>query len=157
MPTDNSTTLPRYELFTDGACSGNPGPGGWAYILRRVESGEEEVQYGGLPSTTNNQMELTSVIEGLQALTTPGHVDLYSDSQYVVKGLSEWLDNWKAKGWKGSNRRPVKNKALWQTLDDLRKIHRLDCHWIKGHNEHHENERCDQLATQAIEEYRNAN
>ena len=146
--------LPHVELFTDGACSGNPGPGGWAYILRDLRTGLEREAAGGDPSTTNNRMELMAVIEGLSSLDNPSRVDLYSDSQYVVKGLMEWLDGWKAKGWRGSNKKPVKNQEHWQKLDALRGIHRLECHWVRGHNEHPENERCDLLAVQAVERYR---
>ncbi|MCZ6834792.1 MAG: ribonuclease HI [Planctomycetota bacterium] len=154
MSMDDNNALPRFELFTDGACSGNPGPGGWAYILRDLETGEENVLAGGEAKTTNNRMELTSVIEGLLELKTRSRVDLYSDSQYVVKGLNEWMDNWKKKGWKGSNRKPVKNRELWERLDEFRQQHQLVCHWVKGHNEHPENERCDRLATDAIEQLR---
>ena len=147
-------TLPRWELFTDGACSGNPGPGGWAYILRETATGEEEVIADGEAMTTNNRMELISVIEGLRSLKEPSEVDLYSDSQYVIKGLNEWLDGWKAKGWKRGRNEPVKNKELWQTLDQLRQVHTLHCHWVRGHNDHPENERCDRLAVAAIDRFR---
>jgi len=141
-------------LYTDGACSGNPGPGGWAYILRHPGSGAEKEGSGGEPSTTNNRMELISVIEGLQALDRPCKVDLYSDSQYVIKGLKEWLDGWKKKGWKRGRNDPVMNVDLWKKLDELRSIHRMQYHWVRGHNEHPENERCDRLAVAAIEQFR---
>lgn len=144
--TKDFNSLPHVELYTDGACSGNPGPGGWAYILRHPASGKEVEASGGAPQTTNNRMELTAVIEGLEAIKTPSRVDVYSDSQYVLKGLNEWMDNWKKKGWKTAAKKPVKNRELWEELDKLREIHTLSYHWIKGHNEHPENERCDELA-----------
>ncbi len=147
-------SLPRIQLFTDGACSGNPGPGGWAYIIREVATGVERERADGEAKTTNNRMELTPVIEGLQALAEPSEVDLYSDSQYVTKGLSEWLDGWKARGWKRGRNQPVKNLELWALLDELRNVHTLHCHWIRGHNEHPENERCDKMAVAAAERYR---
>jgi ribonuclease HI len=143
---------PHVELFTDGACSGNPGPGGWAYILRHPASETEREASGGERETTNNRMELRAVIEGLRALTKPSRVDLYSDSQYVLKGLDEWLDSWKRRGWKTADRKPVKNQDLWQALDELRALHALRFHWIRGHNEHPENERCDALAVAAARE-----
>jgi ribonuclease HI len=143
--------LPHVELYTDGACSGNPGPGGWAFILRHPVSGKEIEQSGAEAQTTNNRMELIAVIEGLQAITSRSIVDIYSDSQYVLKGLEEWLDGWIRKGWKTAAKKPVKNEDLWRTLDDLRKAHELRFHWIRGHNEHPENERCDQLAVEARE------
>lgn len=139
------------ELYTDGACSGNPGPGGWAYILKHPASGAVREDSGGEASTTNNRMELLSVIRGLESLDRPCRVDLYSDSQYVVNGLNEWLDGWKAKNWRNSKREPVKNMELWQQLDELRRVHTIISHWIKGHNEHPENERCDKLAVAACE------
>ena len=140
--------LRSFELYTDGACQGNPGPGGWGYIVRGPDGSEQEAS-GGEASTTNNRMELLSVINGLKSLRDPAIVDLYSDSQYVVNGLREWIDGWKARGW----RRPggaVKNLELWQELDRLRAFHRIRAHWIRGHNEHPENERCDRLAVAAI-------
>ena len=144
---------PPVELYTDGACSGNPGPGGWAYILKSPETGEACERSGGQPSTTNNRMEMISVIEGLEALDRPSRVDLYSDSQYVCNGLSEWLDQWKARGWKRGRNASVKNLDLWRKLDRLRNVHELNCHWIRGHNDHPENERCDRLAVAAIERF----
>lgn len=141
--------MPTFELYTDGACSGNPGPGGWAYVLKDPQRGTVCEQSGGEPETTNNRMELISVIEGLQALPEPSSVDLYSDSQYVCKGLSTWLDQWKAKGWRRGRNERVKNVDLWTKLDRLRDVHQLACHWIRGHNEHPENERCDELAVAA--------
>lgn len=140
---------PRVELYTDGACSGNPGPGGWAFILRHPKSGKEIERSGGDAGTTNNRMELMAVIEGLGALTRASSVDLYSDSQYVLNGLKEWIASWKKRGWKTADKKPVKNQELWETLDELASRHEIRFHWIRGHNEHPENERCDQLAVAA--------
>lgn len=140
---------PHVELFTDGACSGNPGPGGWAYVLRHPSSGAERERSGGEAQTTNNRMELMAVIEGLRAITRESVVDLYSDSQYVLKGLNEWMPAWKARGWKTASKQPVKNRDLWEPLDELRSKHLLRFHWLRGHAGHPENERCDQLAVEA--------
>jgi ribonuclease HI len=137
---------PHVLLYTDGACSGNPGPGGWAYILKHPASGKETEKSGGEPETTNNRMELTAVIEGLRAINKPSRVEVYSDSQYVLNGLREWMEDWKKRGWKTAAKKPVKNRELWEALDELKQVHDLSFHWIKGHNEHPENERCDQLA-----------
>jgi ribonuclease HI len=137
------------ELYTDGACSGNPGPGGWAYILRHRASDSEREDSGGEAKTTNNRMELMAVIRGLTALTRPSRVDVYSDSQYVLNGLKSWMDGWKKKGWRTASKSPVKNRDLWERLDELRNTHELDYHWIRGHNEHPENERADRLAVAA--------
>lgn len=145
------STLPHVELFTDGACSGNPGPGGWAYILRHPATGTEREAAGGEPMTTNNRMELMAVIRGLESLDKPCRVDLYSDSQYVVNGLREWMDQWKAKNWRRNRSSPVKNIELWQQLDALRQRHALSCNWVRGHSDHTENERCDALARAEIE------
>ncbi len=142
---------PRVELYTDGACSGNPGPGGWAYILKHPASGSEREAFGGEEHTTNNRMELIAVVEGLRALTKPSCVDLYSDSLYVLKGLREWLAQWKARGWRTASKKAVKNEDLWRALDELIAKHELDFHWIKGHSEHPENERADRLAVAARE------
>lgn len=142
-------TQPVVELFTDGACSGNPGPGGWAYILRHKASGAEREDSGGDPKTTNNRMELIAVIEGLGALHKPSVVDLYSDSKYVLNGLSEWMASWKKRGWKTASKQPVKNLDLWQRLDELSQIHEINFHWVQGHAGHPENERCDELAVAA--------
>jgi len=142
-------TTPHVELYTDGACSGNPGPGGWAYILKHPASASEKEASGGEPATTNNRMELRAAIEGLVALTSRSRVELYSDSQYVLKGLGEWIDQWKKRGWKTSTKQPVKNQDLWERLDLLREAHDIRFHWIRGHNEHPENERCDKLAVAA--------
>ncbi len=140
---------PKVELYTDGACSGNPGPGGWAYILKHPASATEREASGGEKLTTNNRMELLAAIEGLKALKKPSVVELYSDSQYVLNGLKDWIKGWKAKGWKTSSKQPVKNQDLWQTLDALAQLHTVTFHWIRGHNEHPENERADKLAVAA--------
>lgn len=138
-------------MFTDGACSGNPGPGGWAFILQHPATGAQREGSGAQRHTTNNRMEMTAVIEGLRALERPSAVTLFSDSQYVVNGLNEWLDDWKANGWKrGKKRAAVVNIDLWELLDNLRQVHELDVRWVRGHNEHPENERCDRLAVAAI-------
>lgn len=143
------STKPHVMLFTDGACSGNPGPGGWAFILSHPSSGKRKESSGGEKETTNNRMELRAVIEGLGALTSSSRVELYSDSQYVLKGLREWLAGWKAKGWRTADKKPVKNQDLWQRLDELKQLHDLSFHWVKGHDGHTENERCDELAVEA--------
>lgn len=138
------------EIYTDGACRGNPGIGGWGVLLR--QNGIEKTLRGSTPETTNNRMELTAAIEGLAALKRTCEVDLYTDSQYVRLGMTEWLVQWKKKGWRGSNKQPVKNIDLWQQLDTLAKQHQVRWHWVKGHSGHPENERADQLANQAIDE-----
>jgi ribonuclease HI len=142
---------PHVELYTDGACSGNPGPGGWAFILKHPTTGKSKEDSGAEAQTTNNRMELTAVIRGLSALREPSLVDLFSDSQYVLNGLKEWMSAWKKRGWKTADKKPVKNQELWQTLDEFKAIHDLRFHWIRGHNEHPENERCDRLAVAARE------
>ncbi|MEK6701343.1 MAG: ribonuclease HI [Planctomycetota bacterium] len=144
-------TPPHVHLFTDGACSGNPGPGGWAFVLRHPASGTEREQAGAEPDTTNNRMELQAVIEGLSALNRASVVELYSDSQYVLNGLKEWMDGWKKNGWRTKAKAPVKNVDLWQRLDQLKAKHEIRFHWVRGHNEHPENERCDRLAVAARE------
>lgn len=146
---DDRSSRPRYQLFTDGACSGNPGPGGWAYLLRD-ESGVERTGAGGDRSTTNNRMELRSIIEGLRSLPGPSRVRLVSDSEYAVKGLREWLANWKRKGWKTASGGPVKNRDLWEELDRLQALHALEPEWIRGHQGHAENEACDRMAVAEI-------
>jgi ribonuclease HI len=148
--------LPHVELFTDGACSGNPGPGGWAYIIRCLRSGEEIEASGGERQTTNNRMELLAVINGLKRLKEPCRVDLYADSIYVVNGLRTWLDQWKARGWRRSQRAPVKNLPLWQELDALRNAHQINASWVQGHGDHPENDRCDRLAVAAAERFKQA-
>ena len=140
------------ELFTDGACSGNPGPGGWGVILRWRNT--EKELFGGEPSTTNNRMELLAVIEGLRALKKPCRVAVYTDSQYVQKGMTQWLEGWKAKDFrvKGGGYRP--NHDLWRVLDDLAAIHDIVWYWVKGHAGHVENERADALARQGVDAVR---
>ena len=136
------------EIFTDGACRGNPGPGGWGAILRF--NGVEKELFGGEAATTNNRMELTAVIRALEALTQPSKARVYTDSQYVQKGIKEWIHGWKRNGWKTSDKKDVKNKDLWVELDELRKKHDIEWHWVKGHAGHPENERADALANQGI-------
>jgi ribonuclease HI len=143
--------MPHVELYTDGACSGNPGPGGWAYILKHPSSGAAKERAGGERDTTNNRMELTAVIEGMRALKSASRIDLYSDSQYVLNGLKTWMDDWKKRGWKTAAKKPVKNQDLWEILDEMRARHEISFHWVRGHSEHPENERCDQLAVEARE------
>jgi ribonuclease HI len=132
------------RIYTDGACKGNPGRGGWGALLR---SGEHERElYGGEPSTTNNRMELTAVIRALEALKRPAEVEVYTDSEYVMKGITEWLAAWKRRGWKTADRKPVKNADLWRELDGLARQHEIRWHWVRGHAGHPENERADALA-----------
>jgi ribonuclease HI len=148
---------PFVQLFTDGACSGNPGPGGWAYVLRHPVSGTEKEASGGAARTTNNQMELMAVISGLEALTRPSEVEVITDSVYVAKGCEEWLPNWKRNGWKRREKKswkPVKNVELWQRLDALLAKHRVRFTVVKGHSGHPENERCDELAVAAAAEFK---
>ncbi|MCF8495118.1 MAG: ribonuclease HI [Alphaproteobacteria bacterium] len=132
------------EIFTDGACSGNPGPGGWGAVLRW--NGHEKEISGGEPATTNNRMEMQAVIEALKILKKPSIVDLYTDSTYVQKGVTEWMKGWKAKGWPAR----IKNQDLWKEIDALLQIHKVKFHWVRGHDGHPENERADVLATGAI-------
>ncbi len=139
------------EIYTDGACRGNPGPGGWGVLLRY--QGHEKTLYGSENHTTNNRMELTAAIKALQALRRPCQVDLYTDSQYVRKGMTEWLVQWKKKGWRNAKKEPVKNADLWQDLDKLAAIHQISWHWVRGHSGHPENEQADALANQAIDEF----
>ena len=138
------------EIFTDGACRGNPGPGGWGVLLRY--QGREKSLHGGEPETTNNRMELRAAIEGLRALKEPCSVVLTTDSVYVKNGITSWLDNWKAKGWKTAGKKPVKNVDLWQDLDEQNQRHDVDWRWVKGHSGHRENEIADQLANRGIDE-----
>ena len=151
-----AAALPEVHLFTDGACSGNPGPGGWAFILRHPKSGKEIEQSGGERETTNNRMELLAVIRGLEALTRPARVELYTDSSYVGKGLSEWMPKWKQNGWRrreGSQWKEVKNEDLWRQLDALLAKHCVRFNHVRGHSGHPENERCDALAVAAYQRY----
>jgi ribonuclease HI len=140
------------ELFTDGACLGNPGPGGWAALLRF--KGTERELAGGEPHTTNNRMELRAVIEGLKVLSRPCRVIVATDSQYVQKGISEWIDSWKRKNWRTANKKPVKNIDLWQELDAARNGHDVRWTWVRGHDGHAENERVDVLARAEAEKLR---
>jgi ribonuclease HI len=136
------------EIFSDGACRGNPGPGGWGAILR-AGTLEKEL-YGGEAATTNNRMELTAVIRALEALKRPARVRLYTDSQYVQKGISIWIHDWKRRGWRTTDKKPVKNADLWRELDELAARHDIEWHWVKGHAGHVENERADRLANKGI-------
>jgi len=144
--------LKQIEIFTDGACSGNPGPGGWGVLLRW--NGVTKELYGGEADTTNNRMELTAAIKALNALKESCEVDLYTDSVYVRNGISSWIDSWKANNWKTSAKKPVKNAELWQQLDEARLRHKVSWHWVKGHAGHPENERCDELARKGVDENR---
>jgi ribonuclease HI len=137
-------------IYTDGACRGNPGPGGWGALLRY--KGKEMELYGGEPDTTNNRMELMAAIRGLEALKRPSKVTITTDSLYVLKGISEWLPNWVRKGWKTAANTPVKNADLWQLLAAAQREHQVDWQWIKGHTGHPENERADRLANRGIDE-----
>jgi ribonuclease HI len=138
------------DIYTDGACSGNPGPGGWGAILRA--HGQEKELFGGDPATTNNRMEMTAVIEALRALKRPVAARVHTDSQYVQKGITEWIHGWKKRGWKTAGRDPVKNEDLWRALDELAACHRLEWHWVRGHAGHPENERADALANKGLRE-----
>lgn len=140
------------EIFTDGACSGNPGPGGWGAILRW--RGHEKELSGAEPETTNNRMELMAAIRALESLKRPMDVALTTDSQYVRKGITEWLPMWHKRGWKTASKKPVKNADLWQRLEAAAREHRVSWHWIKGHSGHAENERADRLAVAAIQSLR---
>ncbi|MDO8347624.1 MAG: ribonuclease HI [Rugosibacter sp.] len=137
------------DIFTDGACSGNPGPGGWGAILR--SNGSEKELFGGEPHTTNNRMEMLAVIEALKALSRPVGARVHTDSQYVQKGISEWIHGWKRRGWKTANKEPVKNEDLWRELDRLAGGHRIEWVWVRGHAGHPENERADVLARRGVD------
>ena len=139
----------RVTIFTDGACSGNPGPGGWGVAMSY--NGHTKTFSGGMAETTNNQMELTAAIEALNALTRPISVDLHTDSTYVKNGITSWINNWKRNGWKTSAKKPVKNKDLWETLDALAAARQVTWHWVKGHAGDPGNEEADRLARQGIE------
>ena len=140
------------DIFTDGACSGNPGPGGWGAILRVGE--QEKELFGGEPGTTNNRMEMMAVIQALAALKRPVHARVHTDSQYVQKGISEWIHGWKRRGWKTADKQPVKNEDLWKDLDRLAGQHKVEWLWVRGHNGHVENERADALARRGVEQVR---
>ncbi|HCA23281.1 MAG TPA: ribonuclease HI [Pseudomonas sp.] len=137
------------EIFTDGACKGNPGPGGWGVLLRLGE--HEKRLYGGELETTNNRMELLAAIRGLEALKRPASVVLTTDSQYVMKGVREWMPNWKKRGWKTASKQPVKNVDLWQQLDALVSQHEVEWRWVRGHTGHRENELADELANMGVQ------
>jgi len=139
---------PKVDIFTDGACSGNPGPGGWAAILRSGTA-EKEIS-GGERATTNNRMELLAVINGLRALKTSSEVTVHTDSRYVMDGATTWLKRWKTNGWKTSDKKPVRNDDLWRELEDASSRHEVDWRWVRGHADHVENERADALARAAI-------
>ena len=145
----NEDARPRVVIHTDGACKGNPGPGGWGALL--VSGAHEKELFGGEAHTTNNRMELTAVIEALNALKRPSHVLLHTDSSYVQKGITEWIHSWKARGWKTADKKPVKNIDLWQRLELAAAPHKVKWHWVRGHDGHAENERADALARQALE------
>jgi ribonuclease HI len=138
----------RVDIFTDGACQGNPGPGGWAAIL--VSGAHRREITGYEPATTNNRMELMAALEGLRKLKEPCEVDLYTDSQYLKNGMQQWLAKWKKNGWRTAAKEPVKNADLWELLDDAASRHTMRWHWVRGHDGHVENERCDYLANEAI-------
>jgi ribonuclease HI len=146
--------LKKIQIFTDGACRGNPGPGGWGALLRYGD--HERELFGGEPDTTNNRMELMAAIRALETLKEPCEVDLTTDSEYVRKGITEWLQNWKARNWKTSDRKPVKNADLWQALEQAASRHQVRWHWVKGHSGHDENERADQLANRGIDSLKGA-
>ena len=141
------------EIFTDGACRGNPGVGGWGALLRY--QGHEKSLYGSEPATTNNRMEMMAAIQALESLKRACKVSLTTDSQYVKKGMTEWLADWKRRGWKTAAKKPVKNADLWQRLDMAVQRHQIEWHWVRGHTGHRENELADQLANQAIDEMTN--
>ena len=156
MSQSDPTDTPEVQLFTDGACSGNPGPGGWAFVLRHPSSGKERESSGGEGETTNNRMELIAVIRGLEALNRPTSVEVISDSTYVLKGMSDWMKKWKANGWRrkeGKKFKPVKNEDLWRDLDQLIQQHTIRFTHVRGHAGHPENERCDTLAVAAYQKY----
>ena len=135
-------------MYADGACKGNPGPGGWGVLIQ--SAGLEKEMFGGEPQTTNNRMELTAVIEGLLSLEDGSKVRVYTDSQYVQKGISEWIHGWKRRGWLTADKKPVKNVDLWKKLDETARAHQVEWHWVKGHAGHPENERADALANKGI-------
>ncbi|MDF3035731.1 MAG: rnhA [Paucimonas sp.] len=141
--------MEKIEIYTDGACKGNPGPGGWGALL--IAGANEKEMFGGESNTTNNRMELKAVIEALCALKRPCDVIVHTDSQYVQKGISEWIHGWKARGWKTAAREPVKNADLWQALDEAQARHKIEWRWVRGHNGDVGNERADKLANRGVE------
>ena len=143
-----AATRPSVHVYTDGACKGNPGPGGWGALL--VAGGREKELYGGEPETTNNRMELTAVIRALEALNVPSEVDLHTDSQYVKNGIESWIHTWKRNGWKTSDRKPVKNAELWRELEAQALRHKIRWHWVKGHADNAGNLRADALANRGV-------
>ncbi len=142
--------MKQVEIFTDGACKGNPGPGGWGVLLRN--GGHEKELSGSEPETTNNRMEMTAVIRALNALTQPCAITLYTDSKYVIDGITKWIHSWQKKGWKNAQKKPVLNKDLWQEMLEAIAPHKIEWHWVKGHDGHPENERVDRLASDAADE-----
>ncbi len=142
--------MKRVQLITDGACLGNPGPGGWCAILRY--NGHKKEMFGSIPQTTNNRMELTAAIEGLRALKQACEVEVVTDSEYVKNGITQWIHGWKRNGWKTSAKKPVVNQDLWMELDQLAAKHRIQWTWTKGHADHEDNNRCDELASRAARE-----
>ena len=138
------------KIYADGACKGNPGPGGWGALL--VTGATEKELFGGEPDTTNNRMELTAAIRGLDALTRPCEVDIFTDSQYVQKGMTEWVHSWKRRGWRTADKQAVKNVDLWQQLEAAAARHKVRWHWVRGHAGHVENERADALANRGVEQ-----
>ena len=155
-PVTSESRLPEVQLFTDGGCSGNPGPGGWAFILRHPASGKEMERSGGEELTTNNKMELTAAVEGLRALKSRSRVELLTDSVYVGKGMSEWLPKWKANGWRRKEKNklvPIANEQLWRQLDELLANHQVKYTRVAGHSGHPENDRVDELAVAAYQQF----
>ena len=144
--------MKHVDVFTDGACSGNPGPGGWGAILRYGDV--EKELFGGEAETTNNRMELMAAISALQALKVPCEIDLYTDSAYVKDGITKWIFGWKKNGWKTADKKPVKNVELWQALEEAQHKHKVTLHWVKGHAGHAENERADELARKGMEPFK---
>ena len=142
--------MAKVEIFTDGACRGNPGPGGWGVLMR--SNGEERELKGGESDTTNNRMELMAAIQALEALKQPCSVELTTDSEYVRRGITEWIATWKRRGWKTANKKPVKNEDLWRRLEEAGRSHEIRWRWVRGHSGHRENELADALANQAIDE-----
>lgn len=141
---------PKVVIYTDGACSGNPGPGGWGAVL--IWNGQEKELCGGEAATTNNRMELMAAIQALEALKKPCNVELHTDSQYVKNGITEWIRGWKARGWRTADKKPVKNDDLWKRLDEARQRHEVNWRWVKGHAGHELNERADGLARRGLKE-----